>query len=154
MRDVRIKIYDEGDPELNFLNRDFLRNNLQFSVFNLQLFSVNKTQPTQFIGIISEEIKSYSKKSDQILKMEQIQKNFLKCELLRRNLRFLVSNLQVFFKMAPCVRRLSSSGAPPGGDTTAKLTSMTLFRLNPGTETVPIGTEWSENERTILIAFR
>jgi hypothetical protein len=24
-----------GDPELNFLNRDYLRNNLQFSVFNL-----------------------------------------------------------------------------------------------------------------------
>jgi hypothetical protein len=63
MRDVRTKINDEGDPELNFLNRDFLRNNLQFSVFNLQLFSENK--PTQFIGITSEEIKSYSKQSDQ-----------------------------------------------------------------------------------------
>jgi hypothetical protein len=74
MRDVRTKIYDGGDPELNFLNRDFLRNNLQFSVFNLQLFSENKSQPTQFIEITSEEIKSYSKKSDQKLKMKQIQK--------------------------------------------------------------------------------
>jgi hypothetical protein len=104
MRDVRTKINDGGDPELNFLNRDFLRNNLQVSVCHLQLFSENKTKPTQFIEITSEEIKSYSKKSDQKLKMEQIQqKNFLKSELLRSNLRFLVSNLQVFFEMAPCV---------------------------------------------------
>ena len=72
MRDVRTKINDGGDPELNFLNRDYLRNSLQFSVFNLQLFSENKTQPTQFIEITSEKIKSYSKKSDQKLKMEQI----------------------------------------------------------------------------------
>jgi hypothetical protein len=74
MRDVRRKINDGGDPELIFLNRDFLRNNLQFSVFHLQLFSENKTQPTQFIEKTSEEIKSYSKKSDQKLKLEQIQK--------------------------------------------------------------------------------
>ena len=74
MRDVRTNNNNGGDPELNFLNRDFLRNNLQFSVFHLQLFSENKTQPTQFIEITFEEIKSYSKKSDQKLKMEQIQK--------------------------------------------------------------------------------
>jgi hypothetical protein len=64
MRDVRTKINDRGDPEFNFLNRDYLRNNLQFSVFNLQLFSEN--QPTQFIEITSEEIRSYSKQSDPI----------------------------------------------------------------------------------------
>ena len=74
MRDVRTKINAGGDPELNFLNRHFLRNNLQFSVFHLQLFSENKTQPTQFIEITSKKIKSYSKKSDLKLKMEQIQK--------------------------------------------------------------------------------
>ena len=44
MRDVRTKINDGGDPELNFLNRDYLRNNLQFSVFNLQLFSENQNE--------------------------------------------------------------------------------------------------------------
>jgi hypothetical protein len=65
MRDVRTKMNDGGDPELNFLNRDYLRNNLQFSVFNLQLFSENQTSPTQFIEITSEEIKSYSKQSAQ-----------------------------------------------------------------------------------------
>jgi hypothetical protein len=43
MRDVRTKINDGEDPELNFLNREYLRNNLQFSVFNLQLFSENQT---------------------------------------------------------------------------------------------------------------
>jgi hypothetical protein len=74
MKDVRTKINDGGDPELNFLNHDFLRKNLQFSVFHLKLYSENKTQPTQFIEITSEEIKSYSKKSDQKLKMEQIPK--------------------------------------------------------------------------------
>ena len=42
MRYVRTKINDGGDSELNFLNRDFLKNNLQFSVFNLQVFSENK----------------------------------------------------------------------------------------------------------------
>jgi hypothetical protein len=62
MRDGRTKINDEGDPELNFLNRDFLRNNLQFSVI-YSCFPENKTQPTQFIEITSEEIKSYSIKN-------------------------------------------------------------------------------------------
>jgi hypothetical protein len=76
MRNVRTKLNDGRDPELNFLNRDFLRKNLQFSVFHLKLFSDNKTQPTQFIEITSEEIKSNSKKSGQKLKMEQIQKTF------------------------------------------------------------------------------
>jgi hypothetical protein len=74
MRDVRTKINDGGDPELNLLNPDFLRNKLQFLVFYLQLFSENKTQHMQFNEITSEEIKSYSKKYDQKLKMEQIQK--------------------------------------------------------------------------------
>jgi hypothetical protein len=43
--------------------------------------------------------------------MEQIQKKILKSELLRSNLRFLVSNPQVFFKMAPCVRGLKDSNS-------------------------------------------
>jgi hypothetical protein len=38
MRDVRTKINNGGDSELNFLNPDFFRNNLQFSVSNLQVF--------------------------------------------------------------------------------------------------------------------
>ena len=29
MRDVRTKINDGGDPDLNFLNRDYLRNKLR-----------------------------------------------------------------------------------------------------------------------------
>jgi hypothetical protein len=36
VRDVRTRINDGGDSELNFLNRDFIRNNTQFLVFNLQ----------------------------------------------------------------------------------------------------------------------
>jgi hypothetical protein len=76
MRDVRTKINDGGDPEFNFLNREFLRNNLQFSVFHLKLVSENKTQPTQIIEITFEEIKSYSNKSDHKLKMDQIQNKF------------------------------------------------------------------------------
>jgi hypothetical protein len=71
MRDARKKINDGEDPELNFLNRDFLRNNLQFSVFPLQLFSENKTQPTQFIEITTEEIKRDSKQA-----AKQTQKHF------------------------------------------------------------------------------
>ena len=41
VRDVRTKINNGTDSELNILNCEFLRNNLQFSVFNQQLFSEN-----------------------------------------------------------------------------------------------------------------
>jgi hypothetical protein len=102
VRDVRTKINNGGDSELNFLNRDFLRNNLQLTVFNLQMFSENKTQPTRN--------KLNSKTPDQKLKMEQIQKNFfLKSVFLKNNLQFLVSYLQVLFEKALCVRGLRVS---------------------------------------------
>jgi hypothetical protein len=61
MRDVRTKIRNGGDSESNFLKSDFLKNNLQFLVFNLQVFSENRAYPNQFIEITCKEIKIYSR---------------------------------------------------------------------------------------------
>jgi hypothetical protein len=84
MRDVRTKINNWRDKELNFLKSDFLGNNLQSSVFNLQVFSKIKPNLRNLSKSLMKELK-----------------------FTRSNLRFLVSYFQVFFKMAWGVRGLS-----------------------------------------------